>query len=77
MVKFFDTHRSDADIREHFLQEFQIYCLLEEVHRKGQLHHRIAPRRYGAFEDAGIAILILEPCGHRLKEWDELNALEQ
>lgn len=70
-------HRSDADIREHFLHEFKVYSLLEGAHQSGMLCNRITPRCYGAFEGDGTAILILESCGRSLKDWDELSTLEQ
>jgi hypothetical protein len=68
---------SDADNRERLRNEFDVYLILDEVYRSGQLHDRIALRCYGAFEGNGTDILILDLCDGVLNTWDELSASER
>ncbi|OAX31419.1 hypothetical protein K503DRAFT_806082 [Rhizopogon vinicolor AM-OR11-026] len=76
-VNVFEMYYSDADIREQFLHEFDIYRMLEEAYRSEQLSDCITPCCYGAFEGDGMAIFILELCANELKRWDEFNAFKQ
>jgi hypothetical protein len=70
-------HHSDADNRQRLRNEFDVYLILDEAYQSGQLHNRIAPRCYGAFEGNGIDILILDLCDSVLNAWDELSASER
>ena len=70
-------HRADADKQQQLHDEFNIYLTLEKAYQSRQLHDRIAPQCYGAFEGNGVAILILDLCDGILNEWGELNNSER
>jgi hypothetical protein len=69
--------RADADSRQRLHNEFNIYLALEKAYQSRQLHHRIAPRCYGAFEGDGMVVLILDLCDDILNEWGELSDPER
>ena len=69
--------RADADNRQRLHNEFNIYLTLEKAYQSRQLHDRIAPRCYGAFESDGMAVLILDICDGVLKEWGDLSDPER
>jgi hypothetical protein len=71
------SRRSDADSRQRLRNEFNVYLILDEAYQSGQLHERIAPRCYGAFEGNGVDVLILDLCNGILNAWDELSASER
>ncbi|KAH9176767.1 hypothetical protein EDB89DRAFT_2112700 [Lactarius sanguifluus] len=68
---------SDAERRQRFYNEVGVYLSLETAYQSGQLHNRITPHCYGAFEGDGINALILGLCGDTLNSWDELDFSEQ
>jgi hypothetical protein len=68
--------RTDADSRQRLHNEFNIYLTLEKAYRSRQLHDRIAPRCYGAFEGDGVVVLVLDLYDGILNEWGELSDRE-
>jgi hypothetical protein len=68
---------SDADRRNRLRREFDIYQTLENAYASGQLHGRITPRCYGAFEGDHMDVLILDLCEGMLNAWDELDTSER
>lgn len=68
---------ADADKRQRLRDEFNIYLALEQAYQSRQLHHRIAPRCYGAFEGNGVAVLVLDLCDGVLNEWGALSDSER
>ncbi|KIL55381.1 hypothetical protein M378DRAFT_634291 [Amanita muscaria Koide BX008] len=69
--------RADANKRQRLHDEFNIYLTLEKGYQSRQLHDRIAPRCYGAFEGDRVAVLILDLCDGVLNEWGELSDPER
>jgi hypothetical protein len=69
--------RNDTDHRLRFRNEFNVYLTLEKAYRSGQLHDRIAPHCYGAFEGDGIEVLLLDLCDGVLDSWDRLMSSER
>ena len=69
--------RADAAKRQRLHDEFNIYLTLEKAYQSHQLHDRIAPRCYGAFEGDGVIVLILDLCYGVLNEWGELSNPER
>ena len=69
--------RADVDNRQRLHNEFNIYLTLEKAYQSGQLHDRIAPRCYGAFEDNDVGIIILDSCDGILNDWGELGDPER
>ncbi|KAH9066452.1 hypothetical protein EDB87DRAFT_1554143, partial [Lactarius vividus] len=67
---------SDAERRERFCTEFEVYLTLEEAYKSGQLHDRITPHCYGAYRGDRLDALILEQCDRTLEDWDNLNISE-
>lgn len=68
---------SSTDSRERLLNEFKVYLILEAAYQSKQLHDRITPRCYGAFEGNGVNALILDLCDGVLNSWDGLSASER
>ncbi|KAH9170940.1 hypothetical protein EDB89DRAFT_1222301 [Lactarius sanguifluus] len=68
---------SDLERQQRFNNEYEVYLSLEIAYQSGQLRDRFTPHCYGAFEGDGTDVLILGLCGDTLKDWDELNFLEQ
>lgn len=69
--------RSDVGRQQRLRNEFGVYLTLEMAYQSGQLHDRITPHCYGAFEGDGVYVLILELCDGTLNAWNELNVSER
>jgi hypothetical protein len=68
---------SDADSRLWLRNEFNVYLILEQATKSGELPYRIALCCYGAFKGKHMDILILELCDNVLNDWGELTAPER
>ena len=67
---------SDAEARKLFLNEFNIYLMMEKAYQSGKLQDRIAPRCNGAFEGKNIDVLILDLHDSNLDSWEQLQPPE-
>ena len=77
-VKVVEVLRSsDLEARKWFRNEVDAYITLEKAYQSGQLHDRIAPRCYGAFEGKNVDALILDLHGTILDSWDPLTDEER
>ena len=68
---------SDTGSRQRLRYEFNNYRRLDKAYRSGQLHDRIAPRCYGAFNSKYMDVLILDLCDGTLNDWGELSEPER
>ncbi len=77
-VKVVEALRSsDAEAKERFRNEREIYLKMEKAYQSGKLQDRIAPRCCGIFEGKSIDILILDLHENVLDSWEQLQPSER